>query len=212
MSDQDTGMEPEETKSTTMMMSLVAFGEEEEQAELAGGIPEMLRISNTASYVSFFTGNGVRVDAHYLEEAEDWAPGYAQCAGDGCPACAAGLNRSRFLLLPVADRVDGKVKLLRVPAQKGPGKLLTEIMKILGLENRDDVIAKITREGRFAYQVEPKPSPELDPEIIRAVQRFRERLDEGGIDLTDSVTRYSADEMATHPSIAKRLDLEGVAK
>ena len=212
MSDQDTGTEKEETKSTTMMISLAAFSDEEEQAAQAGGIPEILRISNTASYVSFFTGDGVRVDAHFLEEAEDWSPGYVQCIGDDCPACAAGINRSRFLLLPVVDRVEGKVKLLRVPAQKGPGKLLTEIMKILGLENRDDVIAKITREGRFAYQVEPKPAPELDPEVIRAVKRFRESLDEGGIDLTDSVTKFTADEIATHPSIAKRLDLEGVAK
>ena len=66
------------------------------------------------------TGDGVCVDAHYLEEAEDWSPGYIQCTGDDCPACAAGINRSRFLLLPVVDRVEGKVKLLRVPAQKGP--------------------------------------------------------------------------------------------
>ena len=117
MSDQETRRDQEETKSTTMMMSLVAFSDEEEQTALAGGIPEMLRISNTASYVSFFTGDGVRVDAHYLEEAEDWSPGYAQCTGDDCPACAAGINRSRFLLLPVVDRVEGKVKLLRVPAQ-----------------------------------------------------------------------------------------------
>jgi len=212
MSDQDTGMEPEETKSATMMISLAAFSDEEEQAALAGGTPEMLRISNTASYVSFFTGDGVRVDAHYLEEAEDWSPGYVQCIGDDCPACAAGINRSRFLLLPVVDRVEGKVKLLRIPAPKGPGKLLTEIMKILGLENRDDVIAKITREGRFAYQVEPKPAPELDPEVIRAVKRFKESLDEGGIDLTDSVTKFTADEIATHPKIAQRLRLEGVAK
>jgi hypothetical protein len=212
MSDQETGTEPEETKSTTMMMSLVAFGEDEEQAAQAGGIPEMLRISNTASYVSFFTGDGVRVDAHYLEEAEDWSPGYVQCTGDGCPACAAGINRNRFLLLPVVDRVEGKVKLLRVPAQKGPGKLLTEIMKIIDLENRDEVIAKITREGRYAYLVEPKPAPELDPEIRRAVQRFNELIDDGGIDLTDSVTRFTADEMADHPKIAQRLRLEGVAK
>ena len=158
------------------------------------------------------TGDGVCVDAHYLEEAEDWSPGYIQCTGDDCPACAAGINRSRFLLLPVVDRVEGKVKLLRVPAQKGPGKLLTEIMKVLGLENRDDVIAKITREGRYAYLVEPKPSPELDPEIIRAVRRFKELIDDGGIDLTDSVTKFTADEIATHPKIAQRLRLEGVGK
>ncbi len=212
MSDQETGTEQEETKSTTMMMSLVAFSDEKEQAALAGGIPELLRISNTASYVSFFTGDGVCVDAHYLEEAEDWSAGYVQCTGDGCPACAAGINRNRFLLLPVVDRVEGKVKLLRVPAQKGSGKLLTEIMKILGLENRDEVIAKITREGRYAYLVEPKPAPELDPEIRRAVQRFNELIDDGGIDLTDSVTRFTADEMADHPKIAQRLRLEGVAK
>ena len=85
-------------------------------------------------------------------------------------------------------------------------------MKVLGLENRDDVIAKITREGRYAYLVEPKPSPELDPEIIRAVRRFKELIDDGGIDLTDSVTKFTADEIATHPKIAQRLRLEGVAK
>jgi len=44
------------------------------------------------------------------------------------------------------------------------------------------------------------------------VQRFNELIDDGGIDLTDSVTRFTADEMADHPKIAQRLRLEGATK
>lgn len=197
-------------QATTTVISLDAFcAEAESDAEASGPKLEILRIGRDASYISFFTTDGVPVAAHYLEEAEDWAPGYVQCTGDGCPACRAGLQASRFLLLPVVDRVQGRIALLRISAQKGPGKLVTEIGKILGLPDRENIVAKITRDGRYNYTVEPRPAPEHDPEIVRAVQRFVEQAAAGEIDLAASIATVLAAELAKHPRIARALALEG---
>ena len=214
MNTQDITPDPadEAPGNPTITMSLDDFGEiDTPEDSAAHGVPEVLRIGKTPSLVSFFTTDGVAINAHYLPDADDWPTGYVRCAGDGCPACTAGITVNSFLMLPVADRVEGKVALLRVPTQKGPGKLWTEIKKVLDLPERDKIIAKIMREGRYNYIVEPVAAPDHDPQIIRAVQRFSEGAEAGEVDLADSMPIYPNDDLATHPQIAKRLQLGGLA-
>ena len=59
----------------------------------------VLKLSGEPVYVSFFTDQGADVTAHYLERTETWAGGYVNCVGAGCPACAAQIDRKRFVLL-----------------------------------------------------------------------------------------------------------------
>lgn len=204
---------PSETSNhDTSIISLESFCIEEELSDASGPRAlEILRVGRDATYVSFFTSDGVPVTAHYLEQAEDWEPGYVQCLGQDCPACNAGMASSRFLLLPIVDRIMGRVAILRVPAQKGPGKLATEIMKVLALPNREDVVAKISRDGKYTYVVEAKPAPDHDPEVVRVVQDFTKLHEKGEIDLATSVTNVPAEEMITHPRLARKLALEGLA-
>jgi len=169
----------------------------------------VLTVSTEPSYLSFFTEQGADVTTHYLEQTETWSGGYAHCLGHDCPGCKAQINRKRFVLLPVADLTDGVVKILRVPAEKGPGKLLTEILKVLMLSNRAQIITKISRTMKYQYVVEPHREEALNPDIAVAIKRFVEQLETGVIDLRSVVTSMPAAEMLEHERIAKRLELEG---
>jgi hypothetical protein len=168
-----------------------------------------LKLSAEPAYVSLFTDQGADVTAHYLERTETWAGGYVYCLAAGCPACAAQIDRKRFVLLPVADLTDARVKILRVPSEKGPGKLVTELLKVLGLPNRAEVVTKISRTSNYQYIVDAHRQDALGPDVLAAIKRFADQLDAKVIDLRSAVTRLPAGEIAQHERIAKRLALEG---
>jgi hypothetical protein len=169
----------------------------------------VLRLSTEPVYVSLFTDQGCDVETHYLEADDGWSGGYVHCLGKGCPACLARIERKRFLLLPVADLTDAQVKLLRVPAEKGPGRLRTEIVKVLTLPDRTGIVTRITRSRDFHYSVEAHRNEALAPDIAAAIKRFVESLDTGTIDLKSVVTGMTAAEMKEHERVSKRLSLEG---
>jgi hypothetical protein len=169
----------------------------------------VLKLSAEPVYVSFFTDQGADVTAHYLERNETWAGGYVYCLGTGCPACAAHIDRKRFVLLPVADLTDARIKVLRVPSEKGPGKLLTEMLKVLGLPNRAEIVTKISRTSNYQYIVDAHRQDALSPDVMAAIKRFADQLKANIIDLRSVVTRLPAAEIGQHERIAKRLSLEG---
>jgi hypothetical protein len=169
----------------------------------------VLRLSTEPVYVSLFTDQGCDVETHYLEAADGWSGGYVHCRGKGCPACRARIERKRFLLLPVADLTDAQVKLLRVPAEKGPGRLRTEIVKVLALPDRAGIVTRITRARDFHHTVEAHRNDALEPDVANAIRRFADSLNAGSIDLKSIVTSMTGAEMAEHERVAKRLSLEG---
>lgn len=85
-----------------------------------GDVLGFVRIGTDASFKCVFTADAVPVSAHYLPATDTWDGTYAQCLGEDCPACKAGILRSDYLLLPVVDRVEGQVKVLRITRKKGP--------------------------------------------------------------------------------------------
>jgi hypothetical protein len=113
------------------------------------------------------------------------------------------------MLLPVADLTDSTIKILRVPPEKGAGKLLTEILKVLSLENRAEIVTKIARTKKYQYVVDAHRQDELHPDVAAAVKRFVQQLNAGVADLRSVVTRMPASEMVQHDLVAKRLELEG---
>jgi hypothetical protein len=168
-----------------------------------------LKLSAEPAYVSLFTDQGADVTAHYLERTETWAGGYIYCLGVGCPACTAQIDRKRFVLLPVADLTDARIKVLRVPSEKGPGKLLTEMLKVLSLPNRAEIVTKISRTSNYQYIVDAHRQDALGPDVLAAIKRFGDQLDAKIIDLRSVVTKLPGAEIAQHERIAKRLTLEG---
>jgi hypothetical protein len=169
----------------------------------------VLKLSGEPVYVSFFTDQGADVTAHYLERTETWAGGYVHCVGAGCPACAAQIDRKRFVLLPVADLTDARIKILRVASEKGPGKLLTEMLKVLSLPNRAEIVTKISRTSNYQYIVDAHRQDALSPDVMTAIKRFADQLNAGIVDLRSVVTRLPAAEIMQHERISKRLALEG---
>jgi pyruvate/2-oxoglutarate/acetoin dehydrogenase E1 component len=115
------------------------------------------------------------------------------------------------MLLPVADLTDSTIKILRVPTEKGAGKLLTEIVKMLSLENREQIVTKITRTKRYQSVVDAHRQDALNPDVAAVIKRFVEQVKAGVADIGSVVTSMPASEMAQHARVAKRLELEGRA-
>jgi hypothetical protein len=189
------------------MVSLTGWAATTDQDDNSPSLT-VVKLSAEPAYVSLFTDQGADVTAHYLERTETWAGGYVYCLGAGCPACAAQIDRKRFVLLPVADLTDARVKILRVPSEKG-GKLVTELLKVLSLPSRAEVVTKISRTSNYQYIVDAHRQDALGPDVLAAIKRFVDQLDAKVIDLRSAVTRLPAAEIAQHERIAKRLALEG---
>jgi len=169
----------------------------------------VLRIRTEPAYLSLFTDEGARVTTHFLERTETRAGGYVHCLKQNCPACAAQIDRKQFVLLPVADLTDSGIKILQVPSEKGPGKLLTEIGKVLSLPNRAEIVTKIHRTANYQYVVDAHRQNALNPDVTAVIKRFVEELNANLVDLRSVVSWIPASEMAQHERIAKRLELEG---
>lgn len=169
----------------------------------------VLKLGAEAQLVSLFTEDAVPVTSHYLEATETWTGTYARCLGEGCPACKAGLNKSNHLFLPVVDRLDGLIKILKIPTQKGPGKLLTEIGQVLSMPNRSNLIIGITRNQNFVHHVTIEAEGAPDPEVLAAIKTFLDRVDQGVLRVIDTIPEFPAAELATHERIAKRLTIVG---
>lgn len=197
-----------EQNSNTLLVSITSWlddGEAEDARPLS-----VLRLSTEPAYVSLFTDQGCEVETHYLEADAGWSGGYVRCLGKDCPACRARIDRKRFLLLPVADLTDADIKLLRVPAEKGPGRLRTEIVKVLMLSDRAGIVTRITRSRDFRYTVEAiRNDNALAPDVADAIARFTNAFNAGSIDLRSVDTNMTAVEMKEHQRVAKRLSLEG---
>jgi hypothetical protein len=193
--------------------SLISLNDWLVQADQEGGNASLsvLRLSSEPTYIGLFTDQGANVTSHYLERTDSWAGGYVECLGEECPACTAQIERKRFLLLPAVDLTDARVKVLRVPFEKGPGKLLTELVKILHLPNRTEVVTKVTRSKDFRYSVDAHHQAKPNPDVLAAIKRFIDDLNAGAVDLKSVITLLPADEIARHERVAKRLALEGHA-
>jgi len=196
------------TTEPQVFVSLTDWATETERDDVPSPLV-VLNISPTEpAYVSLFTDEGPAVTTHYLEGTDTSFGGYVHCLGQDCPACAAQTYRKRFVLLPVADLTDARIKILRVPSDKGPGKLLTEIVKVLGLPNRAEIITKINRKA-YQYIVEAHRQDALSPDVAAAIKRFAEQLSANVVDLRSVVAHMAASEMRQHERIARRLELEG---
>lgn len=192
-----------ETGAPVSLLDIIA----ETESSSADAPLGVIRIGTDAAFVSFFTEDVVPISAHYLEGTDSWAGTHAQCLGDGCPACRAGLTKTEYLLLPIVDRLDGIVKVLRITRQKGPGKLLTELGQVLALPDRDKLIVRITRSKNYVHHIAIEAETELDPDLVEAVRAFSQRMDAGALDVKDVIPLFTADDLATHERIAKRLTL-----
>ena len=199
--------EATEQSSTPTISLLDALAETEADDE--SGAVEMLRIGADASFVSLFTEDVIPVSSHFLEATDSWDRTYARCLGDDCPACKAGLSRAEHLLLPVIDRIEGRVKVLRITRQKGPGKLLTELGQVLAMPNREDLVLRITRKKNFVHTVTFESEQAFDPELAQAVRSFTDKVEAGVLDVTSVIPVFPAEELATHEKIARALKLSG---
>lgn len=173
---------------------------------------ETLRLSEEPAFVSLFTTDVEQEQVHWLGETDAFEKGYYRCNGAGCPACAAQIRRSSNLLLPVLDRTDGRVKVLRVSDRRGPGQLLTELAKVLGAEDASRLVTQITRGRDYKYTVTTRSEMDLDPDAARAIKRYADAVDAGELDIRDVSLGIPDEEMAKHEKIAKVLSLMGTAQ
>ena len=197
------------THQTTI--SLEAFGAAEGTPDDAE--PSSLRVLTVGrddAYIGIITKEGFPVTAHFLDDSEGWPRGYVHCLGDECPACQAGMKPNSFIYLPVLELSTAQVALLRVSSLRGPGKLITELERVMDHPHIENLVLKVSREGSYVYSVHVVSEKEHDPDAIRAVQQFRSMLEAGSIEPTASVTKMPSKEMANHPRIQRILQLQGL--
>jgi hypothetical protein len=80
---------------------------------------------------------------------------------------------------------------------------------MLSLQNRAEIVTKISRTMKYQYVVDAHRQDALNPDVAAAVNRFVEQLHSGAADLRSVVTSMPASEMVEHKLVAKRLELEG---
>ena len=170
----------------------------------------VLTISQGRAYLSFWTNLGKPVVAHYFNDTSYWASGPYRCLGDGCPACSAGIAKHRYSLVPALDRLTSETVLLRIPTQRGPGRLATELDKVLYHPNKQHLIARITRNDRRQFEVNVLNASRSDRSLLFAAKQFKWQMDNQELDLTASIANISAVEMASHPCIASALEMEAM--
>lgn len=170
---------------------------------------ETLRLGQDTTFLSVFTHQGLVVKRHYLEATDSFAGGYSACLGEQCPACRAGIKANEVLRLPVVDRLTARIKLLDVPTQRGPGKLLTELQPALKAADPETFVVQVIRDAKYVYHVTLQAQGEADPEIAGRVQAFADQMEAGEVDLMSGLQVLTADEMRVHETIAQRLKLVG---
>ena len=173
---------------------------------------ELLRIGQEPKFLQLFTKQASTVKVHYLNP-DDVLPkgGYYHCLGEDCPACKATVSKKKFMLMPVGDLIHGDIKILRIPLEKGPGKLATELAKVFALNDPSAVTTMISRARNFKHTVITKPAGEYHSDIAEAAKRFQKNIDEGVINVNDAIATISIDDMAAHSEIAKMIKLVGNA-
>ena len=120
------------------------------------------------------------------------------------------MKPNSFIYLPVLELSTAQVALLRVSSLRGPGKLITELERVMDHPHIENLVLKVSREGSYVYSVQVVSEKEHDPDAIRAVQQFRSMLEAGSIEPTASVTKMPSKEMANHPRIQRILQLQGL--
>ena len=185
------------------------FAEEDTVDDVA---MELLRIGQEPKFLQMFTMQAVKVEVHYLDPDDVLSNGgYCHCLGEDCPACKATVAKKKFMLMPVGDLIHGDIKILRIPLEKGPGKMATELEKVFALSDPSAVTTMISRARNFKHTVITKAAGEYHADIAEAVKRFLKNIDDGVITLNDAIATLSAEDMAAHSEIAKKLKLTGNA-
>jgi hypothetical protein len=195
-------------QNSSTLTSALDLADEPNTAEDASSL-ETLRLGQDTTFLSVFTHQGLVVKRHYLDATESYNPGYYACLGEQCPACRAGIKANEVLRLPVVDRLTARIKLLDVPTQRGPGKLLTELQPALKASEPETFVVQITRNANYVYNVTLQAQSEADPEVAGRVQAFAGQMEAGDIDLMSGLQVLSAEEMRAHETIARRLKLAG---
>lgn len=166
---------------------------------------EEQRIGGDPAMVILFTSESAEAQMHFIEDPT--VRGYVICPGRGCPACHAGTAPVLMLLLPVFDVTTRAVRVLRIPARRHPGSLLSLIMAHLPKDKPTNRMLAITRNGMkysvVAHQV--APTADRGEEVIRDFLQHHEM----GLKLESAFQRVTCEELADVPQIANRLSMLG---
>lgn len=197
-----------ETNVETQTVSLVDYAAAKEDDH--SGPLETVRFSLEPKFLVFFTGDAVPIDHHFLEADENLPKrGYYKCLGEECPACKAQIERRSSFLIPVVDLDDCSIKVLRVPKERGNGKLVTELGPVLSLPDPSKTICVISRDRNFKYSIKVQENETFQADVAPAIKNFKERLEAGEITLSDVIETISTEEMAAHSKITNRLKFGG---
>jgi hypothetical protein len=168
-----------------------------------------IRLDANERLVIPFTTQVLTVTLHYLEAPA--LSGYVHCLGHGCVLCRAGKNPDQRDLLPVFDVEEQQVGVLAVPPNLRPQALKPQLMPALRqLKEGKRLLLMISRPDRARVQVSIQSLTDDLDDGADVIQRFRDQLEAGAVDLASVFPRLSNEELAGIPKVANALKAKGI--
>lgn len=171
-----------------------------------------VRVGEPVVVIAFSTVSTVIHD-HWVD---GW--GYSLCPrhhGEGrCPLCQLGKPAEKVVLMPVYEPDSAAVQVMRVPDQRRPRSLWSEMKEKFYREYQRDEsprVISILHEGRGRYVVESNPVPEGVDNGRDAIALWFRAFEAGEIKLVDAWASVSDAELRATPEIDAKLRLRGLA-
>jgi len=167
---------------------------------------DLIQLGPNQTAFRLFTTDAERVRLHYL--ADGGITGYAQCTGEDCPLCQAGVKLEERVLLPVFDMMARQVRILSMSKSSTPGALYPQILTVV--EQDRPVALLVNKPDRMTFRVATR---DLGPGVYdgaNEVKQFLQQWEAGAIDITSVYPRYDRRVLADLPAVAAMLSLKGL--
>lgn len=163
------------------------------------------RLGEEPALVILFSTASEVTRLHY-EDASEYST-YVVCPGDRCPLCHLGKAAQSYLLLPVYDLEDAKVKVLRVSTRKSVGALAPQLVPLLRKQTTRPEITQISRK-RGTYTVKSSPLQETADDGREVIAAFLKEC-EHGLKLVSAFPSPTAAELASTERTRRKLEALG---
>jgi hypothetical protein len=153
-----------------------------------------------------FQMDGVRILLHYDTKFHGDKGGFVRCLGGDCPYCKIGIVAREYLMIPVYDLMDKRVKVLRVSTTMGPQALAPQLAILGARQDLPTTMVSISRDGH-RYKVNATPLPDDAENGAAEIADFLDRLEAGSIDLTECYPLLPEECLKSLPHISQELAL-----
>ena len=185
------------------MPNLFDFG----HSRKATSLQEIKIRPGDSTQVRLFTADYEPVILHFSKSEK--LKGFFRCLGEsnGCPACAAGLTRTNYILLPVYSVKEATVGVLRVSESDSHTSLLPQLLEVLSGDTSQS-FQTITRIDNFNFKVASTNSKNQRLLGADTITEFMTQVQKGNVELNSIYPHVTAEEMLEDDQISLAIELK----